>query len=138
MAEGEELVKSYISPRRSFESRHTALLRNWFFDCDCTLCKADKRAGDQHQLRAKIMSDEWPALEAEAKSCTRGIVTASAVPSAKVKSIITRLEQFASRIDGTYAPGRSSKWDLSDVHFALADLWASHSASESLRVSTSQ
>jgi hypothetical protein len=135
MAEGEELVTNYISPRRSFESRHTALLRNWSFDCDCALCKADKRPGEQHQLRAKIMSDEWPALEAEAQIHTRDIASVKGLPSVKVKSIITRLVHFSSRIDATYAPGRSAKLYLSQVQFALADLWASYNASDALRVS---
>jgi hypothetical protein len=129
MAEGEEIFTTYVSPHRSFESRHNALLRNWYFDCNCSLCQADKTTGDRHQLRTDIMINQWPSLEAEAKKNTP--------PSSltKAKPIIAQLTAFATKIDATYARGRSAKLELSLIVFCLADMWAPFDSNQALKVS---
>ena len=132
MAEGEEIFTSYVKAHRSFESRHGALLRNWYFDCNCDLCQADKTPGDRHQHRTDMMINQWPALEAEAKRNTP--------PSSltKAKPIIAKLTAFAAKIDATYASGRSAKLELSLVVSCLASLWAPFDTTQALRVSTRQ
>jgi hypothetical protein len=134
MAEGEEIFTSYVSAHRSFESRHGALLRNWYFDCNCSLCQADKTPGDRHQQRTVMMVGQWPSLEAEAKRNTsqRNAPLSSLT---KAKPIIAQLTAFAARIDATYAQGRSAKLELSLVVFCLADLWAPFDATQALKVS---
>lgn len=135
MAEGEEVFTSYVSSHRSFDSRHTALLRNWYFDCNCSLCQADKTPGDLHQLRTEIMVSQWPILEAEAKKNTfKGNDPLASLR--KAKPSIDRLTAFAARIDATYARGRSAKLELSLVVFCLADLWAPFDAKKASDVSS--
>jgi hypothetical protein len=129
MAEGEEVFAGYVRPSRSFESRHTALLRNWYFDCDCSLCQADKTPGDRHQDRANLMTHQWPALEAQAKSHTGSTSLANTRP------VIARITAFASQIDATYARGRSAKLELSLVVFVLAKLWEPPDTTQALDVS---
>jgi hypothetical protein len=135
MVEGEEVFTGYVKPHRSFESRHGALQRNWLFDCDCSLCKADKTPGDRHQDRANMMVNEWPALESEAVTHTGISNTQQGTAALRRRSIITRLAAFADKIDATYARGRSAKLELSQVSLVLADLWSSLDPTKALKVS---
>lgn len=132
MAEGGEVFVQYVKHNRSFESRHGALLRNWYFDCDCSLCQADKTPGDRHEDRANMMVHEWPALEEEVKRHF------GARSLEQVKPIITLLTAFAAKIDATYAQGRSAKLELSMIDFALGGLWLLFDMTQALSVSHDQ
>lgn len=133
MVEGEEIFTTYVDAHRSFESRHGALLRNWYFDCNCSLCQADKTPGDRHQQRTEMMANQWPSLEAEAKRNTSD-TNAPLSFLTKAKPSIARLTAFAAKIDATYAQGRTAKLELSLVVLCLADLWAPFDATQAIKV----
>ena len=133
MVEGEEIFTTYVDAHRSFESRHGALLRNWYFDCNCSLCQVDKTPGDRHQQRTEMMANQWPSLEAEAKRNTSE-TNAPLSFLTKAKPSIARLTAFAAKIDATYARERSAKLELSLVVLCLADLWAPFDATQAIKV----
>jgi hypothetical protein len=82
------------------------------------------------------MVEEWPALQSEANAHIKGSSNKGKASVPKKKLTIDRLAAFASKVDATYASGRSMKLELSQVVFVLADVWASIDLKEAIKVSS--
>jgi hypothetical protein len=139
MKAGEELLTSYVMSTRNYIGRQTSTNQTWLFKCTCPLCLADSHPLDNHQLRNKMMLEEWPAIDALTQIAEDiGITTQSVSENMSWKYTtqgiegLTKLKDFVKRLDMTYREGRiEPKLELVHVltekQHMLADLALSSS-----------
>lgn len=135
LPKGAELFTNYVAPTRSLASRSFALKHSWNFECYCELCESDRDPSDRPDERAALCTREWDALRDRTikiigAGAKIGNMTLAFSPPQKLTrhtpvlvNIVQELKAFATKLETTYKPGRTSKLDLSNVNLLLGDVW---------------